>query len=903
MSAIFAPLQRLFDHYKAYHAYGPPRLKYMGYVGTITVALFYFLRFTRPNPRIFDDVALRAIALVLFAALALRERWPEKYRQYYITYSYWALMYCLPCFTLLTALQRGGGMPAISNAFIVTCFLVLLTDWRNTLVMLAAGSAMAIGVYYVTSPAPHIPMDLVAQIPAFALIVIGGNLFKFSTEQIDTERKLRATQALAGSIAHEMRTPLVQLMHNLQGMQQALPPPTTTAQHQVLGPRDVNALYRYLAQSEIAVKRGLQVIEMTLDEVSAKPLDTAGFAYLSAAEATGKAVQEYGYESEDARARIRLDVKEDFSFRGDETAYLFVLFNLLKNSLYYVAFHPQARVTITVNRDRVSVHDTGPGIAPDVLARLFEPFRSVGKTGGTGLGLAYCQRVMRAFGGEISCESVLGLFTEFNMQFPPISQADGDAHRMAVLSGAQAAFRGKRMLVVDDDATLSLTTRHKLQPLGAVIDEATDGQRAMELLARQTYDLVVLDLNMPLLDGYAVTERIRQGHVPANRDVCIVAYTSELAHVASVKTFKAGMDGFVSKPCAQLPLMQALVQAMEHPLTRARSEAAVLAGHTVLLADDNPYNRKAVAAYLKHAGVNVVEADHGQAVLDLMDRQGGWDAILMDINMPGMNGLETARAIRAREAKDQSGTSGNGDKSDKKGQSKRRAGVPIIALTAHSGDATSAAASAAGMDDFITKPVDAPLLFEKLARFIRQNAGQSADAGVQPQARRGAVKAASGAAGHTSAAGHNNAAGSTSAAGHTSAAANASAAPDTAGVALIDLQRLESFRHIGMLDELVNDYLPEIARLVERLERDVASHDMAESLETLHSLLGMSGEAGASALHRLVRRVYVPMVEDSQWPLDAEWLVQLKSLSQETGKALRAHTQAQPQAQPKTSSI
>jgi two-component system CAI-1 autoinducer sensor kinase/phosphatase CqsS len=868
MSAIFAPLQRLFDHYKAYHAYGPPRLKYMGYVGTITVALFYFLRFTRPNPRIFDDVALRAIALVMFAALALRDRWPEKYRQYYITYSYWALLYCLPCFTLLTALQRGGGMPAISNAFIVTCFLVLLTDWRNTLVMLAAGSAMAIGFYYVTSPAPRIPMDLVSQIPAFALILLGGNLFKFSTEQIDTERKLRATQALAGSIAHEMRTPLVQLRHNLQGMQQALPPPTTTAQHQVLGPRDVNALYRYLAQSEIAVKRGLQVIEMTLDEVSAKPLDTAGFAYLSAAEATGKAVQEYGYESEDARARIRLDVKEDFSFRGDETAYLFVLFNLLKNSLYYLAFYPDARVTITVNRDRVSVRDTGPGIAPDVMARLFEPFRSVGKTGGTGLGLAYCQRVMRAFGGKISCDSVVGQFTEFTMQFPPISQADGEAHRLAVLSSAQAAFRGKRILVVDDDATLRLTTRHKLQPLGAVIDEAPDGQRAMELLVKHSYDLVVLDLNMPLLDGYALTERIRHGHVPANRDVCIVAYTSELAHVASVKTFKAGMDGFVSKPCAQLPLLQALVQAMEHPLTRARTEAAVLAGHTILLADDNPYNRKAVAAYLKHAGVRVVEADHGQAVLDLMDQQGGWDAILMDINMPGMNGLEAARAIRAREAKEQNGTHG------KTGKSGSPTGVPIIALTAHSGDITSAAATAAGMNDFITKPVDAPLLYEKLSRFIRQNAGQSPGDRVQPAA-----------ASVTNT--------------FTAAAESTGASGNIAGVALLDLQRLEGFRHIGMLDELVNDYLPEIARLVERLERDVASNDMAQSLETLHSLLGMSGEAGASALHRFVRRVYVPMVEDQQWPLDGQWLAELKSLSRDTGQALRAHTAAQP----KTSSL
>ncbi len=841
MFATFtAPFRRLFEHYRAYHAYGPPRLKYMGYVGASTVGLFYFIRFTKPNPQVFDDVVLRAIAFVLFTLLALKERWPEKYKQHYITYSYWALLYCLPCFTLLTALQRGGGMPAISNAFIIISFLVLLTDWRNTLAMLAAGSGMAVAFYVATTPNAKVPMDLIAQLPAFALIVVGGNLFKFSTEQIDTERKLRATQALAGSIAHEMRTPLVQLKHNLQSMQQSLPPPTTTAQAQVLGPRDVNALYRYLAQSEIAVKRGLQVIEMTLDEVSAKPLDIAGFSYLSAAEATGKAVQEYGYESEDARGKVSVRVDEDFTFRGDETAYLFLVFNLLKNSLYYLAFYPEARVTITVSRNQISVRDNGPGVAPDVLARLFEPFRSVGKTGGTGLGLAYCQRVMKAFGGQIRCESVLGEYTDFIMSFPPISQADGEAHRLAVLSKAQAAFRGKRILVVDDDPTLRLTTRHKLQPLGATIDEAPDGQRAMELLGQQRYDLVVLDLNMPVLDGYAVAERIRHGFVPTNRDVCIVAYTSELAHVASVKTYKAGMDGFVSKPCAQLPLVQALHQAMEHPLTRARSEAAVLAGRTVLLADDNPYNRKAVAAYLKHAGVRVVEADNGQSVLSKLQAQDGWDAILMDINMPGMNGLETARAIRE----------GGGPSCN----------VPIIALTAHSDPATSAAARAAGMNDFITKPVDAPVLYEKLGRFVRQATAAPA-AAPSPMAQ--------------------------------------PLLKDESGVALIDMQRLEGFRHIGMLEELINDYLPEIALLVDRLEHSVARQDLPESIEILHSLLGMSGEAGAAGLYQLVRRVYIPMVDERHWPEDAEWLVQLKALADQTGEALRAYGATQP----KTSSL
>lgn len=822
--------RHLFDHYQSYHAYGPPRLKYMGYLGALTYAVFYLLRFTRPNAALYDDLALRVVAIVLFVLMALKDHWPDKLKSYYIGFSYVVLLYCLPGFTVLTALQRGGGLPAISNAFIILCFLVLLTDWRNTLAMLVAGTGLASLAYFLTTPDPRIPMDLVAQLPAYALIVIGGNLFKFSTEQIDTERKLLATQALAGSIAHEMRNPLGQIRHNLERMQQSLPQPTTTGQPQAMAQRQVDSLYRHLAESEVAVSRGLQVIAMTLDEVSAKPLDTASFSHLSAADASRKAVQEYGYSNDDDRRRVSVEVIEDFAFRGDETAYLFVLFNLIKNALYYLPLREDGRVTITVQNQQVRVRDNGPGIAPEALPRLFEPFRSVGKAGGTGLGLAYCQRVMRAFGGDITCQSARGEYTQFTMRFPPVTQEEAEAHRLAVLARARQVFSGKRLLVVDDDAALRMTTRHKLQPLDAQVDEAADGQRALEMLARQRYDLVVLDLNMPVLDGYAVAERIRDGQVPANRDVCIVAYTSEPAHVAAVKTQKAGMDGFANKPSAQLTLVQALRHAFENPVQRGNPGDPALAGRCVLLADDNPYNRKAMAAYLHQAGVEVVEASHGKAVLDLLGSRSDWDAILLDINMPGMTGLETAQAIRDSDLP--------------------CCNVPIIALTAHSDQATVAAAGSAGMNAFLTKPVDALVLYEKLRQLI----GHAAGPAPAPLAPTHSVRTG-----------------------------------DEAGVGLLDLKRLESYRRIGMLEELLNDYFPEAARLVDRLEAASRQQDLKEALDALHSLLGMSGEAGALALHQLVRRIYVPMVEEHRWPPADGWLAQIRALAVRTDEALTVY--------------
>lgn len=828
-------MRGIFKHYADYHAYGPPRLRSMGYLGAVTYIAFYFLRFTRANPDPWDDLPYRALAIGLFLALGLRDYWPEKLKPYYIRYSYFVLLYCLPCFTVLVALERGGGVSTISNAFIILCFLVLLTDWRNTLVMLAAGTGLASLIYWATTSNPRIPMDLVAQLPAFALIVIGGNLFKSNTDKIDAERKLRATQALAGSIAHEMRHPLAQLKHSLEGMQEVLPAPGAARQSARLDPHDVRQLYRHLARGEQAVQRGLQVISMTLDEVSARPIDATAFHYLSAAEVVQQAVEEYSYDSDTARDKVSVVVTDDFTFKGDETAYLFVLFNLIKNALYYLAPYPQTRVTITVGEQQVKVRDNGPGIAADALPGLFEPFRSVGKSGGTGLGLAYCQRVMRAFGGAISCASVPGQFTEFTMRFPSISEEEREAHWRDAVAQARTVLAGKRVLIVEDDAVQRMATRHKLGPLAvtAELDEAADGQLALDLLARRAYDIVLLDLHMPGLDGYAVAETIR-AEAGINQDVRIVAYSSEPAHLARAKALKGGMDGFISKPCAQLPLLAALQQSVQLPRGLARHAPGRLAGRRVLLADDSAVSRKAVAAYLRNAAATVIEAEHGQAVLDQLQALEGFDAIILDLHMPGMDGLETARAIR---------TSGEA-----------WATLPIVALTAHSDEQAVTAARAAGMDGFLVKPVQSALLHETLVRLL---------------------------------------AGSTS----PLVAAAPPVVPDTAvtsaDASLLNLPRLESYRRLGMVEELLDDYVPEMARLVLALQDAVAVHDQPRSLDALHSLLGMSGEAGAQALYQHVRRIYVPMLEQGDWPPGTGWLPELQALARRTEDALKAYCAAE----------
>lgn len=453
-------------------------LRYAGILGAFGFPIFYLLRFTKASAP-YDDFWIRLVATMLCVMLVLRDKWPHRMKPYYIAFSYPTLIFSLPTFLVFTSLKNGGDSAAVGNTLMVVFFLILMTDWRNTIVMLVTGIGAAALLYFGFDPNPQIPKEYVARLPLLLLVVVGGSFFKFAGNRAAIEKMRQGYASIAGSIAHEMRNPLGQIKHNLESIQQALPFPSVAGQGQPLDADQVDALYRHLAESDVAVKRGLQIIAMTLDEVSQKAIDTSAFAYLCAAEATFKAVQEYGYESDADRRKVEVRVVEDFNFRGDETAYLFVLFNLLKNALYYRTLHSDIGVSITVERQLIRLRDNGPGIAPEVLAGLFEPFRSVGKSGGTGLGLAYCRRVMQAFGGQISCKSVQGEYTEFTMRFPAVREEESEAHRIGVFEKARAAFAGKRVLIVDDDAAQRLITCHKLQPLGAIVDQAANGRKSV----------------------------------------------------------------------------------------------------------------------------------------------------------------------------------------------------------------------------------------------------------------------------------------------------------------------------------------------------------------------------------------------------------------------------------------
>ena len=859
-------IHTLYEQYKSHHEINKSFLEWVGVIGFFAWPGFYLLRRTGALPPLFDDFELRIIASFLCLLVGLRRWWPARLKPFYIAYSYFTVLYCTSFLLPFSVLMNQGSTPAIVNMVIGIVLVNLLTDWRNTIVMLLIGYGFSLAIFCGISPDPKIPTELLIWLPGCILIILSGSLFKHGEKQAEEQLRLALT-ALAGSIAHEMRNPLGQVKYSLDSIEHTLPTPSSSSADQPLSAQKLNTLYRQLALGQIAIKRGLQVITMTLNEVNAKSIDPASFEYLKAGIVTQKAIEEYGFDTEGERKKVTVTVLQDFTFKVNETLYSLVLFNLIKNALYYFKLHPEARLTITISPSVVKVKDTGPGMSEETLSELFQAFKTSGKSGGTGLGLAYCKRAMQAFGGEITCNSVLGEYTEFSLRFPAISQTELTEYEASFLQQASKVFAGKRILIVDDQALLRQSARLLLKDLKIEIEEAQDGQQALEKLQQGAYDLILMDLNMPVLDGYATAEKIRSGAVCSQQTIPIVAYTSESAYMAQVKTQKVGMNGFVSKPCSQIELVEALQEALLQKAETSTLEPNaenILAGKTVLVADDEEQNRKILQSYLQRWNVQVIEAEHGMDVLEILRLGTAVDAILMDMQMPGMDGLQTTRAIR---------------------QDNVSSRIPIIAITANFSVQHRKMASEAGMNDFISKPVEAEELKDKLLEVLMP----PVELAVKEPTTQERLSVQPFSASSPAVSVSRNPLNETAIAEKSPSSLSALATSSTDGVALLNMDRLEAMRAIdeALLKESLTAYTEQIAQHFVLIEKHLASQDLEAFREVLHRLLGNAGEAGFYALHQFIRnRVYTQVANDQQWPAEEGWLETAKLLYSKTVAAV-----------------
>jgi two-component system sensor histidine kinase/response regulator len=419
--------------------------------------------------------------------------------------------------------------------------------------------------------------------------------------------------------------------------------------------------------------------------------------------------------------------------RGDPGRLRQVLTNLVGNA---VKFTETGEVVLRVNLAegaisshaivRFEISDTGIGIASELQPRLFQSFvQADGSTtrryGGTGLGLAISKRLVGLMGGSIGVESQAGrgstfwFMARFERQPGDIASAPGSVPRLA----------GRRVLVVDDNATNRQILRQQLSHWGLRVSTVEDGPRALMAFGAAAasgapFDLAVLDFKMPDMDGLSLARAIKADSKLSAVKLVLLTSFGQKGHGAEAT--RAGISGYLTKPVDEADLHDCLAEILggaparpalvtRHSLRENRPPLAA----RILVAEDNEVNQKVAVRILEKLGYRVDVADNGREAVEAVART-RYDAVLMDGQMPEMDGFEATARIRERE------------------RGGRR--TPIVAMTASAMKGDREKCLAAGMDDYVAKPIGPETLLAVLTRWVQAEnqagAGEETASPVDP---------------------------------------------------------------------------------------------------------------------------------------------------------------------------
>jgi signal transduction histidine kinase/DNA-binding response OmpR family regulator/HPt (histidine-containing phosphotransfer) domain-containing protein len=357
---------------------------------------------------------------------------------------------------------------------------------------------------------------------------------------------------------------------------------------------------------------------------------------------------------------------------------------------------------------KFSVHDTGIGMTPEQSAKLFQPFTQADmsttrKHGGTGLGLTICRRLVELMGGRIWLESKPGAGSTFYFTvWLDISDAQATGkivpERLSKL----------RVLIVDDNPAAREILQEPLSAIVCHVDAVGSGKEALTEIKKQDanspYDIVFMDWRMPGMDGLQTSRHIKSDET-LNRQPAIVLVTAFGREDVREETERMQLDGFLVKPVTRSMIVDSLVNIFAEPCHnqsetehfRIPSDTR-LAGAQILLAEDNEINQQIAVELLEGVGAKVTVANTGREAVEILSNGAQFDLVLMDLQMPEMDGYQATTRIRSEP---------------------RFHSLPIIAMTAHATIEERERCLAAGMIDHVSKPIDPAVLFETVGRYYK----------------------------------------------------------------------------------------------------------------------------------------------------------------------------------------
>ena len=515
------------------------------------------------------------------------------------------------------------------------------------------------------------------------------------------ENANRAKSSFLSNMSHEIRTP----MNAIIGLNNiAMNDPTASDQ-----------VKEYLSKIGASAQHLMGIINDILDmsriESGRMTIRKEEFSFARALEQVNTIISDQCHEK-GVVYDCQMTGQVDDYYIGDVMKLKQVLINILGNAVKFTPKGGTIRFLIEEGRrfDRNAVlkfiiSDTGIGMSEDFLPHIFDPFSqeesgSTGKYSSTGLGMPITKSIVELMNGHIDVSSEKGKGSTFT-----VTITLGESDRKKQMDENRLVPHNMSVLVIDDDPIALEHAEIVLSQVGISCETAESGWEGIDKVRirhgrREDYNLIIIDWKMPELDGVETTRQIRK---IVGSDTPVIILTSFNWDEIADEAREAGADTFVSKPLFASTVMDEFTEAFRNKNEALEEKAADLKGRRVLLAEDMPVNAEIVKMVLIMHEMEVDLAENGLAAVNLFESHapGYYDAILMDMRMPEMDGLEATRTIRSLQ-RDDAKT------------------IPIIALTANAFDEDVQRSMQAGLNAHLSKPVEPEALFETLGNLIRE---------------------------------------------------------------------------------------------------------------------------------------------------------------------------------------